>query len=60
MNRLSVQAALTVAATGLLTVFATACGSGNDSAPAGAATISVKLTDVGHRDRGARRRNDPR
>jgi iron uptake system component EfeO len=47
MNRLPVRAALIAAAIGLLAVFATACGSSEDDAPAGATEISVKLTDAG-------------
>ncbi len=47
MNRLPVRVALTVAVAGLLAVFATACGSSDDDAPAGATAISVKLTDAG-------------
>lgn len=47
MNRLSVRLALTIAVAGLLAVFATACGSSDDDAPAGATAISVKLTDAG-------------
>ncbi len=47
MNRLPVRAALTVAVAGLLAFFAAACGSSDDDAPAGAATVSIKLTDEG-------------
>jgi iron uptake system component EfeO len=47
MNRLPVRAALIVAVAGLLAVFATACGSSDDDAPAGATALSVKLTDAG-------------
>jgi iron uptake system component EfeO len=47
MNRLPVRAALAVAVAGLLAVFATACGSSDDDAPAGATAVSVKLTDAG-------------
>ncbi len=46
MNRIPVRAALTAGVAGLLAVFATACGS-SDEAPAGAAKMSIKLTDAG-------------
>jgi iron uptake system component EfeO len=46
MNRSPARAAPTVAAVGLLAVFAAACGSSED-APAGAKKISFKLTDAG-------------
>ncbi len=46
MNRLPVRAVLLVAAAGLLTLFASACGS-SDDAPAGAKQMSFKLTDAG-------------
>jgi iron uptake system component EfeO len=46
MNRDHVRAALCAGAAGLLAVFATACGEGDD-APAGAKTTSFKLTDAG-------------
>jgi iron uptake system component EfeO len=46
MNRLPVRAALTVAAVGLLALFASACGSSED-APPGAKKLSFKLTDAG-------------
>jgi iron uptake system component EfeO len=47
MNRSSLRASLIVAFASLLTVFVAACGSGDDSAPAGAAAVAVKLTDAG-------------
>lgn len=47
MNRLPLRAALCVGAAALLALFATACGSGGDDAPAGAETISFKITDDG-------------
>jgi iron uptake system component EfeO len=47
MKRIPVRAALTLAVAGLLVVFATACGSSDDDAPAGATALSVKLTDAG-------------
>jgi len=47
MNRLPVRALLAVAVAGLLAVFATACGSSDDEAPAGATAIGIKLTDAG-------------
>jgi iron uptake system component EfeO len=46
MNRQHLPALLCAAAAGLLALFATACGSGED-VPAGAKTISLKLTDSG-------------
>jgi iron uptake system component EfeO len=46
MNRLSLRAALTALAVGLLALFAAACGSSED-APAGAKKMSFKLTDAG-------------
>ncbi len=47
MNRLPVRPALALAVAGLLAVFATACGSSGDSAPADAKQVSIKLTDAG-------------
>ncbi|MGD9737542.1 MAG: iron uptake system protein EfeO [Solirubrobacterales bacterium] len=47
MNRLSIQAALCLGAATLLALFATACGSGGGDAPAGAETMSFKITDAG-------------
>ena len=84
MNRFPVREP-DVAVAGLLAVFATACGSSDDDAPAGA-TAAQRQADrrrlyphdvkapagpinfevendgsgLGHRDGGARRRNDPR
>jgi iron uptake system component EfeO len=46
MNRFPVRAALLVGAVGLLSVFASACGS-SDDAPVGAKTMSFELTDAG-------------
>jgi len=46
MNRISVRAALTAAAVGLVALFATACGSSGDTT-AGGAKMSIKLTDAG-------------
>ena len=46
MNRLSIRAALCLGAAALLALFATACGS-SDDAPAGAETMSFKITDAG-------------
>ncbi len=46
MNRFTVRAALLVGAVGILSVFASACGSSGD-APAGAKTMSFELTDAG-------------
>jgi iron uptake system component EfeO len=46
MNRLPVRAALTVAAVGLLSLFAAACGSEED-APPGAKKMAFRLTDAG-------------
>jgi iron uptake system component EfeO len=46
MNRPSLRAALIVAAFGLLTLFAAACGSSED-APPGAKKMAFKLTDAG-------------
>jgi len=46
MNRNHLRAALCAGAAGLLTVFATACGSSED-APAGAKKMSFQLTDAG-------------
>jgi iron uptake system component EfeO len=47
MNRSLVRAALTVAAAGLLALFASACGSSSEDAPPGAKTMSFELTDAG-------------
>jgi iron uptake system component EfeO len=46
MNRLSSRAALTLVAVGLLSLFAAACGAGED-APVGAKKMAFKLTDAG-------------
>jgi iron uptake system component EfeO len=46
MNPISLRAVMTAAAVCLLAAFATACGSG-DAVPAGAKTMSFKLTDAG-------------
>jgi len=46
MNRNHLQAAICAGAAGLLAVFASACGSSED-VPAGAKTVSLKLTDAG-------------
>jgi iron uptake system component EfeO len=46
MNRNHLRAALCAGATGLLALFALACGSGED-APAGAKKLSFELTDEG-------------
>jgi iron uptake system component EfeO len=46
MNRLPVRAASIALSVGLIGVFASACGSSED-APAGAKTMSFKLTDAG-------------
>ena len=46
MNKLAARAALIAASLGLLAVLAAACGSSED-APAGAKTLSFKLTDAG-------------
>ncbi|MGV1048115.1 MAG: iron uptake system protein EfeO [Solirubrobacterales bacterium] len=47
MNRFPVRAVLIAAAVGLLALFATACGSSDDDAPADATAMSFKLTDAG-------------
>jgi iron uptake system component EfeO len=47
MKRFPVRAALIAAALGALALFATACGSSDDDAPAGATAMSFKLTDAG-------------
>jgi iron uptake system component EfeO len=47
MNRSLVRAALTVTAAAFLTLFAAACGSSDDDAPAGAKAMSFELTDAG-------------
>jgi iron uptake system component EfeO len=47
MNRLPVRAALFIGAASLLALFAAACGSSGDDAPAGAETLSFKITDAG-------------
>lgn len=47
MNRFPVRAALILAALGALALFATACGSSDDEAPADATAMSFKLTDAG-------------
>jgi iron uptake system component EfeO len=47
MNRFPVRAALIVAAVGALALFAAACGSSDDDAPADATAMSFKLTDAG-------------
>ena len=47
MRRLPIRAALCCGAAALLALFATACGSGGDDAPAGAETMSFKITDAG-------------
>jgi len=47
MNRISIRAALCLGAAVLLALFATACGSSGDDAPAGAKTMSFELTDAG-------------
>lgn len=46
MNRLPIRAALCIGAAALLALFAAACGS-SDDAPAGAETMSFKITDQG-------------
>ena len=46
MNRLTARAALTALAVGLLALFASACGSSEDT-PTGAKKMSFKLTDAG-------------
>ncbi|HEX6689427.1 MAG TPA: iron uptake system protein EfeO [Solirubrobacterales bacterium] len=46
MNRFPVRAVLLVAGAGLLTLFASACGSSGD-APKGAKTMAFELTDAG-------------
>jgi iron uptake system component EfeO len=46
MNRSHVRAALCAGGVGLLALFASACGSSEDT-PAGAKTVSFKLTDAG-------------
>jgi iron uptake system component EfeO len=53
MNRPSLHSGLSMAAFGLLALFAAACGSGED-APPGAKKISFKLTDSGCEPRDAR------
>ncbi len=47
MNRLTTRAALCLGAAVLLALFAAACGSSDDDAPAGAETMSFKITDAG-------------
>jgi iron uptake system component EfeO len=47
MNRFPVRAALLVVAVGALALFATACGSSDDDAPADATAMTFKLTDAG-------------
>ncbi|HEX2392523.1 MAG TPA: iron uptake system protein EfeO [Solirubrobacterales bacterium] len=47
MNRKLVFPLLSALAAGGLALFASACGSSSDAAPAGAKTVSVKLTDAG-------------
>jgi iron uptake system component EfeO len=47
MNRLPVRAALLVAAVAALALFATACGSSDDDAPADTTAMTFKLTDAG-------------
>jgi iron uptake system component EfeO len=47
MNRFTVRAVLIAAAVGALALFATACGSSDDEAPADATAMSFKLTDAG-------------
>jgi len=47
MNRVLLRLPLIALGIGLVAVFATACGSGSDEAPAGAKTLSFKLTDQG-------------
>ncbi|HYC80481.1 MAG TPA: iron uptake system protein EfeO [Solirubrobacterales bacterium] len=47
MTRLPTRAALCLGAAVLLALFATACGSSGDEAPAGAETMSFKITDDG-------------
>ena len=47
MNRIPTRPVLVALGIGLAAVFVTACGSSGDSAPAGAKTLSFKLTDAG-------------
>ena len=47
MNRLPIRATLCLGAAALLALFATACGSSDDGAPAGAESMSFKITDAG-------------
>jgi iron uptake system component EfeO len=47
MNRFTVRAALILAALAALALFAGACGSSDDEAPADATAMSFKLTDAG-------------
>jgi iron uptake system component EfeO len=47
MNRLPVRLPLIALGIGLAALFATACGSGGESTPEGAKTLSFKLTDEG-------------
>jgi iron uptake system component EfeO len=47
MNQLSFRAALCLAVAALLAIFATACGSGDDDAPAGAEAKAFTITDAG-------------
>lgn len=47
MNRISLPLALIATAVGIAALFGAGCGSGSDSAPNGAKTLSFKLTDAG-------------
>src|SRR5262245_21547579 len=47
MNRLPIRAAICLCAAALLALFVTACGSSDDDAPAGAETMTFKITDEG-------------
>ncbi len=47
MNRLPIRVALCLGAAALVALFAAACGSSDDDAPAGAETMTFKITDDG-------------
>jgi iron uptake system component EfeO len=47
MNRLPIRAVLCLGAAALVALFVAACGSSDDNAPAGAETMTFKITDAG-------------
>ncbi len=59
MNRLPIRAALCLGAAALVALFVAACGSSDDNAPAGAATMTFEITDAGCDPHDARAKAGP-